>query len=100
MNLRITNLSKFIRSILIILGLIICICIFISNTSFSHADISYKTIYVSNGDTLWNIAKEEKESNSYYENKDIRDIINNIKSINKLNSSDLATNQSLVIPYI
>lgn len=100
MRFKIVNLGKFIRSILIILGIIICISLFISNTSFSHADTKYKTIYVANGDTLWDIAKEQKESNSYYEDEDIRDIINNIKSVNKLSNSDVSANQKLIIPYI
>lgn len=100
MKLKIVSLRKFIRSILVILGIIICISLFISNTSFSHADTKYKTIYVSSGDTLWNIAKEQKETNAYYENKDIRDIINNIKSVNKLNSSDVSANQKLIIPCV
>lgn len=100
MNVRIVNLSKFVRSILIVLGAIICISLSISTISFSHADTKYKTIYVANGDTLWSIAKEEKNSNSYYEDKDIRDIVDNIKGVNKLSNSDLANNQKLVIPYI
>ncbi len=100
MNLKIVNGLKFIRSILIILGIIACVTLFVSNKSFSHKDTQYKTIYVANGDTLWSIAKDEKNTNSFYENKDIRDIIDNIKSVNKLNTSDLATNQRLVIPYI
>ncbi len=100
MKLKIVSLRKFIRSILIILGIIICISLFINNTSLSHADTKYKTIYVSSGDTLWDIAKEQKKTNSYYENKDIRDIINNIKSVNKLSSSDVSVNQKLVIPCV
>lgn len=100
MNLKIVNLSKFIRSILIILGIIVFVNFIITNTTFSHGENSYKTIYVANGDTLWSIAKEEKENNAYYENKDVRDIVNNIKTINKLSSSDLFTNQELIIPEI
>lgn len=100
MNLKITNKKKFIRSILIILGAIMFISLFISNISFSHGENNYKTIYVSNGDTLWSIAKEEQENNSYYENRNIREIVNNIKDINKLNNSNLITNQKLVIPCI
>lgn len=100
MNLKITNKKKFIRSILIILGAIMFISLFISNISFSHGENNYKTIYVSNGDTLWSIAKEEQENNAYYEDKDIRDVVNNIKTVNKLNSSDLSSNQKLVIPCI
>lgn len=100
MNLKITNKKKFIRSILIILGVIMLISLFISNISFSHGENNYKTIYVSNGDTLWSIAKEEQENNAYYEDKDIREVVNNIKIVNKLNSSDLSSNQKLVIPCI
>ncbi len=100
MNLKIANKKKFIRSIVIILGLIMFISLFISNISFSHGENTYKTIYVSNGDTLWNIAKEEQENNDYYENKNIREIVNNIKSINKLDNSNLSVNQKLLIPCI
>ncbi len=100
MKLKIVNLSKFVRSILVILGIIICISLFISNISFSHTETKYKTVYTSNGDTLWSIAKEEKNSNSYYSNKDVRDIVNNIKSINNLSTSDLSIGQKLIIPSI
>ncbi|MCI8352633.1 MAG: LysM peptidoglycan-binding domain-containing protein [Clostridia bacterium] len=100
MKFKIVNLSKFIRSILVILGIIICISLFISNISFSHTETTYRTICVSNGDTLWSIAKEEKISNSYYTNKDVRDIVNNIKDINKLTNCDLSIGQKLLIPNI
>lgn len=100
MKLKIVNFKKFIRSILIILGIVLLISLFISNNSYSHGENNYKTLYVSNGDTLWSIAKTEKEINAYYENKEIRDIVNNIKVLNKLSNSDLSTNQKLVIPEI
>ena len=100
MKLKIVNLSKFIRSSVIILGIIICVSLFINNISFSHTEKTYKTIYVSNGDTLWSIAKEEKDSNSYYTNKDVRDIVNNIKGINKISNSNLSIGQKLLIPCI
>lgn len=100
MKLKIVDLSKFIRSMLIISGIIICISIFANTISFSHVDKKYKTIYAANGDTLWSIAKVEKYSNSYYENKDVRDIVNSIKQINNLSNCELSTNQKLVVPYI
>ncbi len=99
MKLKIVNFSKFIRSIMLIVGIIFIISLFINNKSFSYKENEFKEIYVSNGDTLWSIAKEEKENNPYYKNKDIRDIVNNIKSINKLNSGNLFANQKLIIPY-
>lgn len=100
MKLKIVNFSKFVRSLFIILGIIICISLFISNISFSHTETKYKTIYVANGDSLWTIAKEEKDSNAYYSNKNVRDIVNNIKGINKLSNCDLSIGQKLIIPSI
>jgi len=100
MKLKIVNLKKFVRSILIILGIILLLSLCISTKSFSHGETEYKTIYVANGDTLWSIAKNEKEINAYYENKEIREIVNNIKIVNKLSNSDLNTNQELVIPEL
>lgn len=100
MKLRIVNVSKFVRSIIILIGIIICISIFAFNTSLSHKESTYKTIYVANGDTLWSIAKTEKNSNPYYEDKDVRDIVNSIKIVNNLETSDLNLNQELIIPSI
>lgn len=100
MKLKIVNSGKFIRSVLIVLGIVICASLFVTNTSFSHTDTKYKAIYVAKGDTLWDIAKEQKEINSYYEDKDVRDIISNIKYVNKLSDSNISANQKLVIPYM
>ncbi len=100
MKLKIKNISKFIRSILIILGIIICVGLFITNKSFSHTEANYKTIYVARGDSLWSIAKEEQEINNYYKNKDVRYIINNLKKVNKLSNNDLSVNQKLIVPEI
>ncbi|MBR1654085.1 MAG: LysM peptidoglycan-binding domain-containing protein [Clostridia bacterium] len=70
----------------------------IVNITYSRNDTSYKTIYVTQGDTLWTIATHEKEKNSYYEDDDIRDIIYDIKSINNLSVCDLKVGQKLKIP--
>lgn len=99
MNLKIVNFSRFLRSIILIIGITFIISLFINNKSFSYKENEYKEIYISNGDTLWSIAKEEKENNLYYKNQDIRDIVNDIKLINKLNTSNLFANQKLLIPY-
>ena len=100
MKIKIKDLSKFVRGIIILLVLFVGFNILISNKSISHAETSYKTIYVTEGDTLWSIAKDELQNNAYYENNDIRDIISNIQSVNKLSNSKLATNQKLIIPQI
>ncbi len=84
---------KVIRNftVIIILGLI-----FFSLKSQAYSK-TYKTIIVSQGQTLWDIAKEENKNNEYYQNKDIRYIINDIKNINNLENSTIFINQKLKI---
>lgn len=94
----IKNRKKFLRAILLLLGILIFINLLIPDKSLSHQKSTNKTIAVSDGDTLWSIAKVEQENNSYYEGKDVRDIIQNIKKINNLSTSDLKVNQTLEIP--
>ena len=95
--MRIVNYKKFIRSICV---LIFLISIIFAKSTFSHEEVKYTTFYVAQGDTLWNIAENLQNSNKYYKNKDVRDIIANIKSINNLESSNLYVNQTLKIPTI
>ena len=92
------NRKKFVRAIFIIVGVIIFINVLIADKSYSHQDVKYKTLSVLSGDTLWNIAEEEQETNTYYEGKDIRDIIQNIKNINNLDNCNLKIGQTLQIP--
>ena len=98
--MRIANVKKFIRSILIVLGIILCLTLFINKTTLSHGEIEYKTIYVSEGDTLWNIAKSNQKNNGYYKGKDVRYIVNDLIEINDLNNSNININQELLIPII
>ena len=95
--MKIKNKKKFIRAILLILGISLGINLLITTNAFSHQELKYKTVAVVQGDTLWNIAEKEQKSNNYYKGKDIRDIIENIKTINKLKNSNLETGQSLEI---
>ena len=91
-------MKKFLRMTLIVFVIIIGISLYFSNVSFSKGDIKTKTVNVTKGDTLWSIAREEQENNAYYENKDIRDIIYEIKKLNKLdNNSNLKIGQKLII---
>lgn len=96
--MKIVNLRKFISNILLILGIIVLGFFGISNVSCSHGEIEYKTIYVSNGDTLWSIAKSEVSDNEYYFNKDVRDVIENLKTVNNLSNISLKVGQELKIP--
>ena len=96
--MKIKNIKKFVRGILIILGIILTVSLFISKVTYSHGEKQYKTIFVSEGDTLWTIASLESKSNAYYKNKDVREIINNILKENNLNNSTIKINQELKIP--
>ena len=95
--MKIKNVNKFVKSIIVIIGFTILIIILLTNKTYSHKEINYKTIYVASGDTLWNIAKEEQINNTYYEGKDLREIVDNIKGINKLTSLNLKVGQKLLI---
>lgn len=98
--MRIVNMKKFIRSIIILLGVLFFISFIFVNKSFSHSEKSYKQIYISSGDTLWTIAKEEKNNNEYFENKDIREIVYELKTTNKLVDYNLKVGQEINIPTI
>lgn len=98
--MKIVNMKKFVRSVSVTIGLIIFLILMLTNISFSHTEINYKEISVSSGDTLWSIAKYEKDNNIYFEDKDIRDIIAEIKRINNLNASNLSIGDKLSIPTI
>lgn len=99
--MRIVNKKKFVKMISLIIGIISISFVCFNSISFSKGDIKTKTIYVSNGDTLWSIARQEQENNVYYEDKDIREIVYQIKKLNNLdNNSNLVIGQKLVIKYI
>lgn len=98
--MRIVNKKKFIRSMSITIGLIIFIILMLANISFSHTEVNYKEIAISSGDTLWSIAKYEKNNNDYFENRDIRDIVDEIKYLNNLSNSNLSIGDKLSIPII
>ena len=98
--MKIVNKKKFIRSTCITVGLIVYVIMILSNISFSHTDVNYKEIAISSGDTLWSIAKYEGINNEYFENNDIRDIVDEIKYLNNLSSSNLNIGDKLSIPII
>lgn len=95
--MKIKNLKNFIRSLIIVLSIIFVISLVITKSTFSHKDLEYKTIYVEKGDSLWKIAINLQETNSYYKQKDIREIINEIMDINNLQNTNLRENQKLDI---
>ena len=100
MKIKIVNIKRFISSILVVLVVLIGFSFIVSNKTFSHGDVKYKILYVASGDTLWTIAKEEQNTNGYFEGKDIRDIIVRLKKTNNLKTSDLIIGEELQIPTI
>ena len=95
---KIVNAKKFVASTTILFLLILLGGSALVNATYSCNKIDYKTVYVTQRDTLWKIASEEQLKNSYYKDKDVRDIIYDIKEINNLNISDLKIGQELKIP--
>ena len=101
MKVKIVNRKRFIRSTGILLAIIIfTVIICIGTKVFSHKELRYKTKYVSSGENLWKIASTEQNINEYYKNKDIRNIIEDLKNINNLDNSSLFVNQELKIPTL
>lgn len=92
------NKKKFVRGILIVICITVGLVLLMTNKTFSHQDMKYKTISVVPGDTLWKIAEKEQKNNTYYKDKDIRDVVENIKGINNLKTSNLNVEQILEIP--
>lgn len=83
------------RGIIIIIFIVIIV---FAKASYSKQEIHYKVTYVDFVETLWSIAKEEQEINKYYEGKDIRTVINDIKHSNNLKDSNLYEGMELKIP--
>ena len=94
-----TNL-KLKNIVLLVLTIIAINSIFLNNNSYSKVEVKYKTEYTSFGDTLWSIAERESKNNKYYQEKDIREIVYNLKQLNNLQSSDLVVGQKIIIPKI
>lgn len=98
--MKIKNIKKFIRGILIVLGIILLLSLIFVKATLSYTTKEYKTMYVKSGDTLWSIATDMQENNTYYEGKDIRYIIEDLKEINNLSNSTIYVNQAIKIPII
>lgn len=97
--MRIVNLKKFIRGMMLLFFLILVIILFTNHSSLSYNEKSYIHIYVSEGDTLWSIATNIQDTD-YYKGKDIRYIINDIKKTNNLKNSNISIGEKIFIPTI
>ena len=99
MKLKIVNKKKFIRSLVLVVSLLILILFGITN-AYSKTEIIYKEDYIIKGDTLWSIAKNEINTNAYYKNRDIRDVMFEIREINHLQDGNLTIGQKIIIPCL
>lgn len=100
MKLKIINKRKFKRTIVLITFGAVVILFLTLNNAYSNGEIKYKEEYIYSGDTLWTIAENEAKNNKYYENKDIRNIILEIKQINGLQNEELKVGQKIEIPTL
>ena len=97
MKFKIVDRKRFNIIILSIMFVLFCISMFLNN-SYSKEIIRYKEEYIYEGDTLWSIAQKEAQNNKYYENKDIRNIIIDLKTINNIEDNNLNIGQKIIIP--
>ncbi len=97
------KIVNFKRFSMFVIGVILMIIVFISildTNSLSNTKINYIDFTVGSNDNLWKISNIVKENNINYSNKDVREIIYEIKEINNLSNSNLIENQVLKIPEI
>ncbi len=91
--MKIVNKRKFIKStltlIIILVSIIILVNTIINKTEYAE---KYKTIYISEDETLWSIAEEYKKTN-----QDIREYIYEIKKLNNMESAAIYEGQELTI---
>lgn len=59
---------------------------------YGYKELSFKTVTVRYGDTLWDIAGDNVK------NKDIRKYLYDIKQANKLNGNEIYPGDKLIIP--
>lgn len=101
MKMKIVNKKKFLRSMMMLIGLVILIVLgVITTTTYSKTEIGYKEDYVLKGDTLWSIAEQEVNQNEYYKNKDIREVMYEIRQLNHITNDNLEIGQKIIIPNL
>ena len=91
--MRIANKRKFITTLGMTAILVFLIILLITNALYEPKYTeSYKTIYISKGETLWSIAEEYKKPN-----QDIRDYIHQLEKLNNMDSAYVYEGQALTI---
>ena len=95
--MKIVNKKKFIRAMSVLIILISSLIVFAKNT-YSKGEVVYKEDYIYSGDTLWSIAKSEIKNNTYFKNKDIREVVDELEIINNFNNKTLIEGEKIKIP--
>ncbi len=95
--MKIVNKKKFVRTTSILIIVILALIAFTKKT-YSKVEINYIEDYIYEGDTLWSIAKEQISGNTYFNNKEIREVIDELKNLNNLSSSNLSVGDKIKIP--
>lgn len=96
MKIKIINKKKFTRTLISMIGIVMLLLLWFNKT-YSKTEISYKEEFIYVGDTLWSIAEKESKENKYYENKDIRNIVSELKDINNIDGN-LKVGERIEIP--
>ncbi len=99
-KLKIVNKYKFYRSISVLILLFILVLTFGTNITYSNNNINYREEYIIHGDTIWDISVKELNTNPYFKNKHIRDVINEIKKINNITECNLQIGDKILLPEI
>ena len=100
MNLKIVNIKKFLRTFIIMIGIVLTLIIMNFSNTYSKSETKYKEEYIGSGETLWSIAENEVKTNPYYKDADIRKVVYEIKEINNINDSNLIIGQKILISTI
>lgn len=88
--MKIKSMPRFITFLIILFIIISCITNMFINKVFSHEQEKFQNITVSQGDSLWTIAKELGGN--------VNENVYEIKKLNNLESSIIYVGQSLIIP--
>ena len=72
---------------------------FLSNAKAESSPVAYKyykSITISNGETLWSIAKENMDGEHY---ASVNDYIKELKQVNSLKSDTISYGANIIVPY-
>jgi hypothetical protein len=87
------NPVRFFRGIGLVIILAVTMTFFIKGSATGTLQTDYKQITVKRGDTIWEIARDNKDGGT-----EIEEVIYAIKKANKINNSGIYPGQVIKIP--